>query len=75
MAAPGADAYFMPDRLNEALYNHLVPPQKFPHREDGRSEALGVALLDWLVSSPKTIAAEAPLDDNDAASQSVIRAR
>jgi hypothetical protein len=67
MASSASDSYYTPDPLNEDLYNHLVLPQKLPHREDSHHGALEVALIERLVSSAKTIAAEAASDDYGAA--------
>lgn len=67
MVNSASDTYYTPDPLSEDLYNHLVLPQKLPHREDTRRGALEVTLIDRLVSSAETIAAEAASDDHGAA--------
>jgi hypothetical protein len=67
MATANSASHSFTDTLNEDLYNHLVLPQKLPHREDQSCDQLGVALLDRLVDSAKAIAAAAPSDDYGAA--------
>ena len=69
------DSYFTPRFLDEELYNHLVLPQKLPHREDARRRTtLEAALITRLITSAKFLAEVAssttsasPNDDGDSA--------